>query len=527
VAGDVVMARLVSTSAPRVKGAHDAEFVCAGARAYIVAEANDVKAGESAGWPFIYATMSVVNLKTLVVEKVIDFAKSEQQFENETLPTGACFVPRIIEKDASTLRCYFTSEDAREEELHRATARGGARRFQRGDAESSRQHYRRMVAGTSGGSGAFYASRASPGRIVSTVPAPPGSGIYYWKCDRPAAFHGTDVHRHRPELMNELRGALAAHFDERDFPLTPTGGQGNHATFRARLAGSEVFIRVEDGPELDDYMEIESRIVEMVREADVPAPRVLAVDASRHRVSFAWQVLEFIPHPDLNQLQKRGALEPAKVAPEIGSAIGRWQGIAVCDFGPFQTAAPGLEGFHSGYAGYFHLHLDRHLRFLVERHFLTVNESDEIAREIGHHNTLLALGHGCLVHKDLAFWNILGTAERIAAFIDWDDVIAGDPMDDLSLLGCFHDGEVLGHALDGYTSVRPPPNEHRRRSWLHLLRNMIVKAVIRVGAGYFERDCGFYLIGAGGSGSDLRSFTQSRLAAALRGLRENLPIASL
>lgn len=110
-AGDVVMERLVNTSAARVKGAHDAEFVCVADRAYIVAEANDAKGGENAGWPFIYATMSVVNLKTLAVEKVIGFAHGEQRFENETLPVGACFVPRIIQKDSGTLRCYFTSED--------------------------------------------------------------------------------------------------------------------------------------------------------------------------------------------------------------------------------------------------------------------------------------------------------------------------------------------------------------------------------------------------------------------------------
>ncbi len=109
-AGDQVLEGLINVSAPRVKGAHDAEFVCVGDRAYVVAEANDEKSGESAGWPFIYATMSVVNLNTLDVEKVIDFAKGEQAFENETLPVGACFVPRIIQKDDRTLRCYFTSE---------------------------------------------------------------------------------------------------------------------------------------------------------------------------------------------------------------------------------------------------------------------------------------------------------------------------------------------------------------------------------------------------------------------------------
>jgi predicted neuraminidase len=110
-AADKVMAGLINTSGPQVKGAHDAEFICVGDRAYLVTEANDRKAGESAGWPFIYVTMSIVNLKTLELEKVIDFARSEQVFENETLPFGQCFVPRILRKDARTLRCYFTSQD--------------------------------------------------------------------------------------------------------------------------------------------------------------------------------------------------------------------------------------------------------------------------------------------------------------------------------------------------------------------------------------------------------------------------------
>ena len=109
-AADKVLAGLVKVTAPQVKGAHDAEFVCVGDRAYIVAEVNDVKPGEGAGWPEIYAAMSIVNLKTLAVEKVVPFAKGEQVFENVTLPAGACFVPRIVQKDSVTLRCYFASE---------------------------------------------------------------------------------------------------------------------------------------------------------------------------------------------------------------------------------------------------------------------------------------------------------------------------------------------------------------------------------------------------------------------------------
>ena len=38
-------------------------------------------------------------------------AKGGQVFANETLPPGACFVTRVLPRDAQTLRCYFTSED--------------------------------------------------------------------------------------------------------------------------------------------------------------------------------------------------------------------------------------------------------------------------------------------------------------------------------------------------------------------------------------------------------------------------------
>jgi len=109
-AGDRVLAGLVNVSEPTVRGAHDAEFVIVGGRAFIVAEANDQRGGESADWPFIYCVLSVVDLATLRVESTIRFAHGEQLFDNATLPPGACFVPRIIALGPSRLRCYFASE---------------------------------------------------------------------------------------------------------------------------------------------------------------------------------------------------------------------------------------------------------------------------------------------------------------------------------------------------------------------------------------------------------------------------------
>ena len=87
-AGDIVMQRLIKVSAPQVKGAHDAEFVCIGERAYIVEHDNDVAPGHGAG-AVMYCVLTVVNLKTMAVEETIPMARASQVFANVTLPEGA------------------------------------------------------------------------------------------------------------------------------------------------------------------------------------------------------------------------------------------------------------------------------------------------------------------------------------------------------------------------------------------------------------------------------------------------------
>ncbi len=113
-AGDTVMRRLIRVTAPHVKGAHDAEFVCVADRAYIVEHDNDVAPGHGAG-AAMYCVLTVVNLQTLQVEKTHRMAKAGQAFANVTLPNAQIFVPRIIRKDEQTLRTYFCSQPAKEQ----------------------------------------------------------------------------------------------------------------------------------------------------------------------------------------------------------------------------------------------------------------------------------------------------------------------------------------------------------------------------------------------------------------------------
>lgn len=328
------------------------------------------------------------------------------------------------------------------------------------------------------------------------------------------------------EIQAQLQSELQIQFPGERITCVPSPSQGNHLTWNVDVGGSPCFARVEHGPEGDRHLEVESTVMTRVQASGVPVPKLLAVDATRHRVPFAWQLLERIDFPDLNHWHKQQLLNEGRVAPAIGEAVARWQQIAPIGFGPFSDRNA-TQCYHARYEDYFLLRLDAHLRFLQERGFLTADTRRKIESAVSAHRALLALNTACLVHKDLALWNILGSRDEIAAFIDFDDAVGGDPLDDLSLLACFHGTSFLEYAFAGYTNIQPLPEDWRRRFWLHLLRNMIVKAVIRVGAGYFDRGDGFFLIPSGGSGADLRQTTHHRIQTALAGLAQGADLSIL
>lgn len=354
------------------------------------------------------------------------------------------------------------------------------------------------------------------------------AGIYYWKCDRAAPLHGTSRaanERAPAAVMAALARALGRRFGGAPWRIRPGHGQGNHLTFEAEGGGRSGFVRVEDGPEGDDYLAVESALMRRVRAAGVPVPEVHHVDASRSEVPFAYHLIERIAEQDLNTHLKAGQLQLKAVMGQIGAAIARWQGaVGVEGFGPFDRArleASGrLAGLHASAGAYFYLNLPRHLAFLVANGFLSQAESTRISALLEAERAVLEQGEPCLVHKDMALWNVLGTPTRVTAFIDWDDAVGGDPMDDLSLLACFHPAPAVCAALDAYAAVRTLPADHMRRFWAHLLRNMIVKSVIRVGAGYFGGAGGAFIHAAGSDGAAFRAFTRARLDAAVRGLAE-------
>ena len=358
--------------------------------------------------------------------------------------------------------------------------------------------------------------------------------IYYWKCDRPKAFYALNEKSQDNGVSiseSDIFGLLYRHFGNNEFSFRPAGGQGNHLTYLVLHQKNNYFLRIEDGPEGDNYMGIEARVMDEVRASGVKTPRIFAVDSSRKNFPFAYQIMEFLDYPDLNSIDKKGKIDLLSVGMQIGENIARWQTIKPGGFGPFDPAClekeNRLQGLHGRYQDYFLLNWDRHLDFLESRKFLSSEEKLKLQTVVNGYLPHLQVEQGCLVHKDLALWNILGSPDEIKAFIDWDDSISGDPTDDLSLLACFHNNEFLESVLQGYQTVRELPENFESRFWLHLLRNMIVKAVIRVGAGYFDRKDDFFLIGTGSNGKSLETTTRERIQLAYSGLTGNAKITDL
>ena len=349
--------------------------------------------------------------------------------------------------------------------------------------------------------------------------------IYYWKCDRESAFTNDSlISNETSSLEAFISSLLQEYFGDRSFSVRSAGGQGNHMTFIVEHQQKKYFLRLENGPENDVNMEVEAHILNKVRDVGVPTPKIYKVDASRTEVSFAYQIMEFMDYADLNSIYNETSLKLYRLAENIGSYMAEWQSIRPKGFGPFNAGIlrknDKLEGFHESYHDYYFLNLQKHLDYLVLHNFFSEKEACCVLEVIRENTEYLNLEQGCLVHKDLALWNILGDEKHIGAIIDWDDSISGDPMDDISLMACFHSKEIVYAILKGYQNVRPLPDNYIQRFWLHLLRNMIVKAVIRVGGGYFYKENNFFLIGDWLDNMSLEEFTKKRINIALEGLKE-------
>jgi aminoglycoside phosphotransferase (APT) family kinase protein len=349
--------------------------------------------------------------------------------------------------------------------------------------------------------------------------------IYYWKCDSPLDHESKRRYNSKYELADisgEVERVCSDFFGAKPAEIAPAGADGNHYGYVVEYPDARYFFRADDGLTEDDYMIVESAVMRIVAERGVPVPKVFHTDVSMREVSFRFQILQMMEEKDLNKHYQNKTLDVDAVGFQLGAILAEIHSIEKPGFGFVDSAvladSGGIAGLNGDYASYFNTRLDTHLAYIVDNELISAELADDIQAAISANSDVLELPRGCLTHRDIAFWNILGTETQITAVIDWDDAVIGHPADDFGILTCFYDENVISAVKRGYESVRTPPSGFERARWLHALRNMLWKMMIRHYMGYFDQSGDFFILNDDNRGS-LYDFTLSKIKESLRRVR--------
>ncbi len=352
------------------------------------------------------------------------------------------------------------------------------------------------------------------------------TNIYYWKCDNPLPVEEKLVYNDKYALadITEIVRTFATDFFGRPPVAVKTNGsKGNHYTYLIEYEDRTVFFRADDGKVDDDYMDAEKAVVDLVLARGVPAAGIFQVDTSKTKFPFRYQLMELIPGRCLNEYHQAGTLDTLAVGRQVGKYIAAFHQIKLDGFGFLNTdilrREKRLIGLDRSNQDYFYKRLADHLKYLRDTQFLSAPAVQEIEELFQKNESLLNLQRGSLVHKDLAFWNLIGLPAQVNAIIDWDDAIIGDPVDDLAILKCFYNDDIFNPILDGYREVSPLPDLFYPKLWLYLIRNMLWKAVIRIFMKYFEMKDDFFILNRDNR-SSLKQFTYDRLNLGIEELRK-------
>jgi aminoglycoside phosphotransferase (APT) family kinase protein len=355
------------------------------------------------------------------------------------------------------------------------------------------------------------------------------NNIYYWKCDSPLSIEEKKKSYFKEkysgsDIEDVVKRACTEHLGKPPKEISAAGCDGNHFAYIVTYPDRKYFFRADGGSSGDDYMLAESRLMKLVSETGVPVPNVYHTDVEMKRYPVMFQIMDLIEGKSLSVYHRNNELQVDKVAYELGIYMRRLHSVKMDGFGFVDTDLLKKTGtvkcLDEKYPEYFYKRLDDHLEYLSRNDLLSLGTIDEIRQLFRKYSSLLNLDTGVLVHRDLALWNVLGTPDRITAIIDWDDAVGGDPADDLGILQCFYEDDFMAHVFSGYFGDEKMSQDFQIRIWLHTLRNMLWKTMIRDYMGYFKKGKDFFLSGNTGDIS-LKEYTFLKIERSMNILRNS------
>jgi Ser/Thr protein kinase RdoA (MazF antagonist) len=198
----------------------------------------------------------------------------------------------------------------------------------------------------------------------------------------------------------------------------------------------------------------------------VKTPRIISTDTSHKLVPFDYQIIEYVEGKTLFEERHNEELV-CSVLKEVSDELNKLHQIKMRNYG--------LVGFNlsKSWEHYLDTNFAAHIEYL-EKHEL----ADVLSIIMVYNDAIsnLPLIQPKLLHGDLSYHNIIVKDGKLAAIIDWEDALFGDPIFDYANLATFHPERRHKIFID---NIPNKPADFYKRFWLYFLRISIAKAVSR------------------------------------------------
>lgn len=319
------------------------------------------------------------------------------------------------------------------------------------------------------------------------------SDCFYWQTDRKisaeeAAMIWKDRHSSitNEELLNKINAELKddklAYIKPFDENAQTSLGNVNSIRVGVLKSGKEVIIRCHPKGVRNGYFYTESLASQIALKNDIPAYKTYCIHELENESDISYQVIEKLDGDTVQFCLKEYPEKEEQLVIEMGKTMANLHKIKVNGFGPFdnEEAKNGnLKGMHKSLNDSINAGLEENLERLVKYNILTKEVADKM-KKLFNGNELLNSDVSVLIHNDFADWNLLTDGNIITGVIDWDECVAGHPIQEIACWSTFFYPERIKPFLKGYFSETSRYDNFDEMFQLMRLRYTISKMALRI-----------------------------------------------
>lgn len=316
---------------------------------------------------------------------------------------------------------------------------------------------------------------------------------FYWQTDRKVSAEETAMiwkDRHsaitNEELLEKINSELKEDklADIKPFDENAQTSLGNVNSIRVGVleSGKEVIIRCHPKGIRNGYFCAESLAAKVALENSIPTYKTYCIHELESETDISYQVIEKLEGDIVQFYLKEHLDKEEQLVFEMGKTMARLHKIKVYGFGPFdnEQAKNGmLRGIHKSLKDFVKAGLEENLERLVNNHILSKKITNKI-KELFDDNELLNSKESVLIHNDFADWNLLTNGNTITGVIDWDECVAGNPVQEIACWSTFFEPERIESFLRGYFSEIPMYDNFNEMFQLMRLRYTVSKMALRI-----------------------------------------------